>query len=248
MTYHLKVEGTYNIRDLGGYPVAGGATTARHIFIRAGNLDQLPLASQQQLIDYGVKTVIDLRDEWEAEKYPNVFESSASVKYINLPLIGNALSQNKTWKAETQHYEGLHELYGKYLERCQPQIGTIFTSMAESTSTVIFHCYAGKDRTGIIAALLLGVAGVPEQLIAKDYAHSKRKIAHLIKQWRVYAIEHGQDMPRFEEDIASKSSTMLSMLTDIKLRYRNVADYLRVCGVTDNHLAVLRSRFIQPEI
>jgi protein-tyrosine phosphatase len=83
--------------------------------------------------------------------------------------------------------------------------------MAHLLNTALIG-YAGKDRTGIIAALLLGSVGVPDHLIAKDYSLSNLNITHLIKQWREYAIQHGQDMQYFERDAGSETTTMLSML------------------------------------
>ena len=231
------------------YPigVGDGGTTRKHIFVRAGNLDQIPLSSQQQFIENDIKTVIDLRDEWEVEQFPNVFAQSTTVRYLNLPLVGNHLSNSEQWKKETQDYDSLHELYNKYLDRCQIQIRAFVATIAESPPTIVFHCYAGKDRTGIIAALLLGSVGVPDHLIAEDYSQSKLEITHLIEKLREYAVQHGQDMQRFERNIASETTTMLSMLDYIKLRYGNVTDYLCVCGVTDSQIMQLRSLLIQSE-
>ncbi len=243
MTDYLTIEGTYNIRDLGGFPVDGGKTRSR-AFIRAGNLDQLLPQSQQQLIDYGVKTVIDLRDEWEARDYPNVFAQSQSVCYLNLPLIGDDLAKNASWQKHTQDYDTLHELYNRYLDGCQTQIGAIMTALAESPSTVIFHCYAGKDRTGIIAGLLMATVGVPDELIAQDYALSKQNIMHLIEQWRAYALQNGRDMQQLERDAASDTATMLSMLAYLRDRYGTVSKYLHACGVSEQQLKQLRSRFV----
>ena len=247
MTYYLKIEGTYNVRDLGGCSISEGVKIPQGRLIRAGNLDQLPPSSQRQLIDYGVKTVIDLRDEWEVQQFPNVFAQSTTVKYLNLPLIGNQLSNSKTWKEEEHDYDLLDELYCKYLDRCQTQIGAIIAAIAESTPATVIQCYAGKDRTGIIIALLLGFIGVPDHLIARDYSQSKQEILHLIEQWRKYAVEHEQDMQRFECDIASEPITMLRMLDYIKLQYGNVTDYLHLCGITASQLAQLRSLLVQSE-
>lgn len=247
MAYPLEIDGTYNMRDLGSFPVEDNFTTSTQVLIRAGNLDQLPQSSQQQLIDYGVKTVIDLRDDWEVQHFPNVFGQSEAIRYLNLPLIGNHLSKSETWKEETEGYDFLHELYCTYLDRCQTQIGAIVSAIAESAPTIIFHCHAGKDRTGIIASLLLKSVGVPDHLIANDYSQSKHQIMHLIAQWREYAVQHGQDMQRFERDIASDATTMLNMLNYIRLQYGSVTDYLRVCGVTNEHLTRLQSLLVQSE-
>lgn len=242
---NLQIDGTYNIRDLGGYPIGDHVTTKSHMLIRAGNLDQLPMSSQQQLIDYGVKTVIDLRDEWEVENYPNVFAQSTVVKYLNLPLIGNHLSNDETWKEEERDYRFLHDFYIKYIEHCQSQISTIMKAIAENPTTIIFHCYAGKDRTGIIAGLLLDLAGVPRQIIAEDYAKSNQEIQHLIKQWRSYTEQNNGDMQALERDSASEPITILNMLDYIDRQYGGIRDYLMRCGLTDSQLRQIRSHLIE---
>jgi protein tyrosine/serine phosphatase len=111
MPHQLDIEGGYNIRDLGDYAIKDGCFTRRRVLFRAGNLDKLSLTGQQQLIEYGVKTIIDLRDEWEAQNFPNPFAHSKSATYLNLPLIGKNLSSNATWKAETKNYMALSQLY-----------------------------------------------------------------------------------------------------------------------------------------
>jgi protein-tyrosine phosphatase len=244
MSHPLDVEGGYNVRDLGEYPTKDGHSTQQHVLIRAGNLDKLSAVGQQQLIEYGVKTIIDIRDEWEAVNFPNPFAQSGEVTCLNLPLIGDALSNNPTWKAETQSYSALYELYTKYLDHCQRQLGAIVSAIAENTFATLFYCHAGKDRTGIVTALVLGAIGVPDATIAEDYALSAPQIAHLIKQWREYAVQHGQDMQHFERDVASNSETMISMLNYLTHRYGSVANYLYSCGVSSNQLEHLRMHFV----
>jgi protein-tyrosine phosphatase len=242
----LTVEGTYNVRDLGSFAVGTNSATRNRRLIRAGNLDQLSLLAQQQLIAYGVKTVIDLRDEWETQQFPNVFAQFTTVKYLSLPLIGNQLSNNESWKTENENFTLLHELYIKYLEHCKMQIGTIISTIADSEAAIVVHCYAGKDRTGIITALVLGAVGVSDDLIAEDYAQSKSQIMHLIEQWREYALQHNRDMQRLERDSGSEPITILSVLDYAKLHYGSVSDYLRACGVTDRQLTRLTSLLVEP--
>gem|GEM_PF-4286360 len=100
-----------------------------------------------------MKTIIDLRDKWEVEKHPNVFSQATSLTYRHLPLIGNAFADRRV--NESPHTE-MHEIYAQYVTHCQPQIGAILGAIAESDGCTLFHWHAGKDRTGIIAALVLG--------------------------------------------------------------------------------------------
>ncbi|MGB7342377.1 MAG: tyrosine-protein phosphatase, partial [Phototrophicaceae bacterium] len=208
----LNVIGTYNIRDLGSYPTLGGQRTRKQWLIRSGNLDKLPIASQQQLYDYGVRTIIDIRDEWEVEHYPNVFSDSMDVTYHNLPLLGDALSNDEDWQRESKQYVHLHDLYNKYLEKCKTQIASIISTIATSDAITICHCHAGKDRTGIIVALILSVVGVAHNHIAHDYALSRQEINHLVDEWRQYAIAHDKALDELERGAASDPETILTML------------------------------------
>ncbi len=241
---NLAVDGSYNVRDLGGYPTADGHHTRWKVLVRAGNLDQVSLAGRQYLMGYGIKTVIDLRDEWEVEDFPNVFAQIEHVRYMNLPLIGDALSQDEGWKSASQKFSRLDEFYIYYLEYCQRQIGSIFGAIAESAGGTVFHCYAGKDRTGLIAALMLGAVGVAANDIAEDYAETSQHITHLVNQWRDYAVKNGHDLQKLERDSGATAETMLNTLDYLTERYGSVRDYLVRCGVSDGQLEELSKRFV----
>ena len=223
---HLTVEGSYNVRDLGGYPTQDGHHTRWRMFIRAGNLDKVSTTGRQQLLDYGVKTIIDLRDEWEVQNFPDVFAHSEAANYLNLPRIGNSLAKDEQWKTTTRTYTLLHELYVTYLDHYQSQVGAIIAAVAESKPATLFHCHAGKDRTGLVAALILGAVGDPIPVIAEDYVETNPQIAPLVAQWREDALKQGQDMRRFERDVAAGSETMISTLNYLQERYGGVANYL----------------------
>jgi protein-tyrosine phosphatase len=242
-TNHLVIDGSCNMRDLGGYPAQDGFTRWR-VFIRAGNLDQLSLTGRQQLLDYGVYTIIDVRDEWEAQNFPNPFVDATAVTYLNLPLIGNRLSGDADWKTASEQYTRLHELYITYLTHCQPQIRAIIAAIADSRPATIIYCHAGKDRTGLVTALLLGAVGVPIPVIAEDYAETNRHIRPLVARWREDALRQGHDMQRFEIDVAAAAETIISMLAHLQARYGGVTNYLLQCGVTAHQLGQLLTRFV----
>jgi protein-tyrosine phosphatase len=241
----LYVEGTHNVRDMGGYTTDDGKTTKIGMLIRSGNLDKLPEVAQQQLIDYGVKTIVDLRSEWEQKHYPNVFTEASQMKYYNLPLVSDTLSNNEAWQAVENDYTELHELYIKYLEWCQPQIVSIITTIADADSAIILHCHAGKDRTGIIAALLLSSVGVSDTAISQDYSLTGGEIPHLIAEWRDYYLSKGRDIAQIEREVATKPETMMSMLKYIEDTYGSMTAYLESCGVTSSTLMKLREKFLE---
>ncbi len=245
MGRNLVVEGSYNVRDLGGYATVDGHHTRWKVLVRAGSLDQVSAAGCQYLIDYGIKTVIDLRDEWEVEDFPNVFAQVASVQYVNLPLIGNPLSQDERWKAGSETFSRLDEFYIYYLAHCQRQISSIIGAVTESGGGTIFHCYAGKDRTGLIAALVLGAMGVTTTDIAEDYAQTSQHIRHLVAQWQDYAVKNGYDLGKLERDSGAAAETMMNTLDYLTEHYGGARDYLMGCGVNESQLAALRERFVE---
>ena len=242
---NLAVEGSYNVRDLGGYPTADGHHTRWKVLVRAGNLDKVSAAGCQYLTDYGIKTVIDLRDEWEVDDFPNVFAQVEPVRYVNLPLIGNRLSEDEVWKSEGQKLLRLEELYGNYLDHCQVQIGSIMGAISESAGGTVFHCYAGKDRTGLIAALVLGAVGVSIEDIAEDYAQTSQHITHLVADWEEYAVKNDYDMRLFERDAGAMPETMVNTCNYLTERYGGVKGYLASCGVRDSQIEALRRRFVE---
>ncbi len=189
--------------------------------------------------------MIDLRDESELEDAPNVFAGSATVNYVSLPLIGDRLSKQPDWKTVMESYPTLHEMYVHFLDNCQPQIGSIVTAIAEKPTATIFHCYAGKDRTGIIAALVLNTLGVSDAVIVEDYAQSHSRITQLFPDWHREAVENGRDMALLERDKSSHPETMLNTLDYLRQRYGGIAQYLYQCGVSDRQFEQLREQFVR---
>ena len=239
----IEVEGGYNVRDLGGYATADGHVTRWHSFVRSGTLDKLTKHGQQQLADYGVKTIIDLRDEEEAHDYPDLYVPTTS--YHNLPFFGRELSSEATWQKMWTVTPTLHELYYSYFDRCQPQVKAIISTIAASEPGILFHCYAGKDRTGLIAAILLSTAGVPEEVIAEDYEQTSHHIHHLIVQWHEDARRNGGSLQIVERDSGSAADEMLDALEYVQQRYGGIASYLRQIGIMESQIARLRTLLVE---
>jgi protein-tyrosine phosphatase len=240
----INLEGGFNLRDLGDIPTTDGKTTKRGVFVRSGNLDKISVEGQQKLIDYGVKTVIDLRSEWECRNYPNVFSSSSLVQYKNLPVLSDELSENSQFKAKTGRAANLAGIYRVYFDNCQQAIGTIISTVAESPSTTVFHCYAGKDRTGIVAALLLSIASVDDATIAADYAETTNHIQHLLLEWRENAIKNNRDLTKHDREVGAAAETILDSLSYIRKQYGSIEDYLQICGVTAQQILQIKNNLV----
>ncbi|HVS77976.1 MAG TPA: tyrosine-protein phosphatase [Steroidobacteraceae bacterium] len=159
-----------NARDLGGYPTVDGAVTRRRSLLRADDLAQLSAEGLEALAGYGVETVLDLRWPEEIASAPSpVPRRLPAVRYVSVSLLaGNPAD----WGALGGHC-AKEQWKCTVLERVQPQLRSALAVIAGAApGPLLFHCVAGKDRTGVIAAVLLALADVAPEWIAADYAAS----------------------------------------------------------------------------
>lgn len=242
---HLPIAGTHNLRDLGGYSTVDGKITRWHTFLRGDALHRLSPTGQQQLLDLGVRTIIDLRFPYEVESEPNVFAGKSSVNYHHISLM-SGLSAARPTPSAIARQASLEVIYRGILDHCQLTVRTIFEVInQEKEGTVLFHCTAGKDRTGLIAALLLGIANVETETIAKDYALTDQYLGALKDELRKKAAAAGQDMTEYEHMLESKPEAMRNTIGYINQQYGGVAAYLQHIGLYKSQLNTLYSRITE---
>lgn len=245
----LLLDGAYNLRDVGGYPTRDGRTIRTNTLLRSDSLHRLTPSGQQALIDFGLRTIIDLRMRSEAAKAPNVFAHSAAVDYLRISLFDdwNQLFSHEADSSADASVPRIFRYYQLLVDRCQERIRTIITTIAAPDALpALLHCTAGKDRTGLVVALLLGLANVPAEVIADDYAQSGRYLAPLLDEYRANARRAGYDMAIYEEYLQSSPDVMLATLNYISTTYGGVLEYLRVIGLTESQLTALRTHLIDP--
>jgi protein-tyrosine phosphatase len=182
---HLRLPGTRNLRDIGGYPAGPGRRTRWRTLLRTDQLNLLPRASQQVLLDHGLRCVIDLRWPRELEEAPSVFAASPQVRYVSLPLTEDGDDVGR----------GLLRWYHDMLDRRAHTIAAVARTLLERDGLpAVVGCAGGKDRTGVTIALLLAAVGVPDDIIVADYALSSqafvnaRRDPHL-DDWRATPIQ-----------------------------------------------------------
>ena len=166
----LNVPSAYNVRDLGGYRTADGKTTHYRAFLRADSLHNLSESTRNGLIEYGVRTVIDLRRTFETVETPNALAGMEGIEFFHLNMIGDTNPPGYIAPAQDEWTtpEATADIYRVLLDQRQDVISETLAALANSKGhTAIYHCAAGTDRTGIISALLLGLAGVPAETIAR---------------------------------------------------------------------------------
>lgn len=215
-TRHLRWDTCYNARDLGGHVTDDGATTRWGALVRADSVGRLNAQGRAALEAYGVRTIIDLRLPVEVRDEPSPFIEHAAIATRYLPLDPNDRLVSKAVIAHTA--TGLSytaAMNAAYLSTHQTSIAAIMRAVADAPDGgIVIHCHAGRDRTGLIVALLLGIAGVPAATISADYALS----------------------------FSAVSETMDATLAHIERAYGGIAAYLHAIGVTEDEIARLRHR------
>ena len=242
----LPWHGCYNARDIGGYSTVDGSLIRRQAILRSDSLHRLTPEALAAVYDYGVRTIIDLRLEYELERDPNPFATqqlnSPLPRYLNVPIHDMATD------ALVDAADSTVATYVIILERSKPQIASIIKDVAESLQEggVLVTCHSGKDRTGIIVALLLSVVGAQREVIAQDYALSEVLLEPRYQEWVQEQIkQHGQE-PVKPRQAQTRPETMYAMLDYLDREYGGVESYLRAAGVAQDSLVQIRQHLIEP--
>lgn len=205
--------GCSNARDLGGHATADGGVTRTGSLIRSDNLARLSAEGQDAVRQGGVSAIIDVRSPYELDLEANPFARSSAnggPVYRNLPLMDEADTEGVTL---VNAAPTVAEAYRLMLDRFQNNIGVIMAGIADAPpGAVVIHCHAGKDRTGLVVALALRLAGVSEGLIAEDYALSDTYLDALYKEM---LSKKADPVERTElvEQLSSKPEAMLGALS-----------------------------------
>lgn len=233
----LELMGAYNVRDLGVYENKEHQKLKEHQFLRADSLHQLTEKDREALISYGVKAVIDLRSQREKEQAPCVWENSEQVDYYSVPMLDEMNSNG----FQGEMPESMAELYIELLENGKEEYAEIFRTMCKyEEECVIFNCTAGKDRTGVTAMILLGLAEVEPDVIAQDYSVSAKYMKPVFKHQKEQMRKFGVEIPDYM--LESRKEEMEATLDYLYEKYGTVENYLNEIGLTEEEIRVLKEK------
>ena len=233
----LVLDACQNARDSSGLPTVDGTVIRPHALIRTDNHDRLSPAGQQAVRALGISLILDVRSAWEADKFRSPFFNEAF--YRNVPLLDQADEETQALLSATTD---LLSYYRIMIDRSASLLGRAISTMADAPpGGIVVHCHGGKDRTGIIIALALSLAGVPAQVIAQDYAlteeclqeHFANELAQLSDSVKREQLKAWQQ---------STPETMLAVLEHLDYQHAGVEQYLLEAGVTQDQLKKLRMR------
>ncbi|MFT8411495.1 MAG: tyrosine-protein phosphatase [Schleiferilactobacillus perolens] len=237
----LPITSGWNFRELGGYPTKTGETTKYHKILRSGGLEKLNKTDQQYLIDYGLNIDMDFRSTEEREDYPDVVPEG--VRYIFNPVLAEDETQNSKTAAQLKEqmrqdpqngYAHMLQVYRDIVHQTHAQdaykrfFDALLTNEKDD-QTLLFHCAAGKDRTGMGAYFFLSALDVPEDVILEDYlltnTVTKERLADMVKAVRA---DGGN------ETMVKNIQSLYSVSADYLAAARHAMD--NMSGSTPNYL------------
>jgi protein-tyrosine phosphatase len=239
----LAWEGCLNARDLGGYRTTDGRETRWGAVVRSDSPAALTEAGRAALAAYGVRAIVDLRLADEIARHPNPFAEPGDhgIAYTNLSFVDPAAGFPPDTYTMSQSYLWMLDRFGGL-------VAEVMTTIAHAPSGgVLVHCAAGKDRTGLVAALLLGLVEVPTETIAADYAMTAELLRPRDEAW----LENGPGERAEREAMLARyaptAEVMTEVLAGLDERHGGAEGYLAGVGVAPADLDRLRDRLLAPD-
>jgi protein-tyrosine phosphatase len=233
----------FNFRDAGGYATRDGRTVRTGLLYRADNLGSLRSEDQARFAELGIRTIIDLRQPREIEKLGGRAPEWACSLWHNVAL------KNPAWLAED--YSAADGpaafLVARYLESARltgTEYAKVLAILADpSAAPAAVHCLGGRDRTGMVFALLLDLLGVPDEDIAADYHFTELATARYMAWYRSVKPD--------AEDLApylavTPSSVILTVLGELRAEYGSIEDYVVAHGLLPERVEMLRKLYLSP--
>ena len=244
----VPLEGAFNFRDLGGYPTHDGRVTRWGTLFRSDTLHELSPADVDRLRAMGLATVIDLRTLRELEQTGRGPLGPEPIDYRHLSVLGDGPGREAAGEAmAAPEGDDLSERYLWYLEVGAPALAAALTILGEPARyPLVFHCAAGKDRTGVLAALVLDLLAVAPEVIVADYLMTAERMEYILGRYR--------SDPDFEARMASvppsrfsvQASTMERFLDVLHQRWGGAEAWAIGAGVAPASIERLRETLLEP--
>lgn len=245
---HVAMERLFNVRDLGGYQTGDGSSTRWRTLYRADGIHHASEADVERLLGLGLRTVLDLRTHGELEERGRFATEHTTLAYHHLPVL------RETWDGwvdvapDVDAVPFLAQRYEEMLDDGAAALaGALEVLAGPDAYPAVFHCAAGKDRTGVLAAVILGLLGVDDDTIAADYGLSKAAMDSLIEWMRANvpeSLDAMTDQPAAFLDAPPRA--MHLVLEVVTSRFGSMAGYVEAIGVSGDVVAQLRQDLLDP--
>jgi protein-tyrosine phosphatase len=238
----IPLEGCLNFRDLGGYPTADGRTVRWRRVFRSDALHLLTPTDVAVVRDeLAVRDVIDLRSSAEVRSEGQGPLAEEDIRFHHVPLFDGEV------RAEDRKQAAQVSLVDRYIflaELAQDRIGRVIATIAAAGAGAVFHCAAGKDRTGVISAIVLGLLGVPDDVVVADYVATQDNLDAIVE--RLNSLEGYRTMLAAlpPDTMHANPETMMEFLERLRAAHGSFANYAGAAGVPPDAVERLRSRLL----
>lgn len=236
----LSIDGVINFRDLGGYQTANGEQVQWGKAYRSAQLDRLTEQGVEQMTGLGIKTVIDLRFEEETMRYPTVRSAFPEARIItwqdesqDQELVQQSADMRFSWRDSlasndpAKVREAMRVNYPKKLYSHRAIYRKMLLRLIDDAAPLVFHCAAGKDRTGVAAALILSLLGVPNDTIIEDYLLTQQEIGKLTQTWLAGGATDNENYQDFQSKLASHDPAVVAPIFTADISYiTTLLDYV----------------------
>jgi protein-tyrosine phosphatase len=242
----LSFDGCFNFRDLGGYPTGDGHRTRWRRLFRADGLSRLSEKDLVTLASLGIVTVIDLRTDLEADTQGRFPDNVEGVAYHHLPLTDTLPGEEETPEWHSAAF--VTDRYLAMLSEGTATVSAALTLLADPRSQpAVFHCSVGKDRTGVLAALVLGFLGVPDETIIDDYALSHEAMIEILEHLKSRYPDASEIVERYRPVILSaEPASMAGFVAGVHATYGSFDALATFLGVTPD-VDALRAELLEPD-
>jgi protein tyrosine/serine phosphatase len=218
---------------------------------RSDSLSRMSAADVAHVVDeLGLVTVVDLRAGHEVETYGHGPLEPAGVTVHHVPIADETRPERIERPADAPDPStlSLDQIYVLMLDRYAERFANVLRMLADDARhPIVFHCAAGKDRTGLVAALLLSLLGVDDETIAADYALTAEHIDELLERHRTQADASGAAVEVSDAFLAAEVQVMRNLLADLHARYGSAAEYLVANGLEPDAIAKLRASLLEDD-
>lgn len=232
----LPLENAYNVRELGGYYTKTKELTMWHRFLRGDDISKLSSKDIEYLINYGVSCVIDLRSQEECDQAPDAIKDIEQIQYLHVPFMkGNVGDATKLVNLENFD---LGYFYVEILKDKKLITNILEVIASAKEGCILFHCSAGKDRTGVLSMLLLMIAGVS---VCDMEANYQLTYTYLKEKPGLF------DMIREDMDIScmySKPESIRVAIDYILDTYGDINNYLKECNVSVKTIESIKKKLL----
>lgn len=234
---HIELVGAHNFRDIGGYQTTDGRQVRRGVLYRSARLNELTDDDHDTLMRLGIGAVYDLRSPEEAAREPSRLPAGLHVEARTTPARAGSPGETLVGMIVNDTLpEGDDDDYVEtYTRQLDADLTAEFRRVLElalgaAERPLVFHCAAGKDRTGLATAIALGTLGVPEETIVDDYGLTNRYLAvPLLAELGPLMEQHGVDRERVEPFLEARTTVFRRSLSHLRERWGTFDTYVTSC-------------------